>query len=949
MDNLTNENKPVSIIVTLATSQYTIITGASTEIAIVLANPGSVGDYFKVNLLGIPQNWIEYSAPPATWVPAGGQEKVSLHIHPPASAEGTSGTYLARLHAFSQSDPEQGKELEIQLNVEPDAKTPGALQILSDSGEYKAIPGSPVKIPLTIRNNSQQSEALEITVQGVPATWVSLPSPMISVSGGEQKNVEIILQVPPAPEIRSGYVPVKLTAARLNDPSIRYEVEIKLRIAAFESLGRVGVMVSSVQFSTAPGGSLTVPITVQNRGLESDAFRLGVEGIPASWVSTTTPLTPLEPGESKEISLLIRPPISSSSQAGRNKFLILVASQKIPDQIVKVDCLLTIAAFTQFSAELEPKQVNAGQLVSVSVTNQGNTQQVFHLTCESQNDQLLFDLQPPVKPGSLEANTPQNRNSTTGNLPGATQQSHAGLEGQAGDPATLSISAGESAVFRFAARPRQRPFFGGAVTYPYQVLVKSQQQQAPPLNGQVISRGMIPIWVLPIVLILCLTVFITAIVAFRDGTQTGTATQTWVANSTQLAGATQTVAANQTAAAIIGQLDTDGDGLTDQYELSINTDPYNPDTDGDRSWDGVEVQVGSNPLIPDTDSDGVVDGSESLPCPDPLNPDSDQDGIIDGKDLSPCDANNPALTQTATSLLPTATSVPPTAVPSQTPVVVTPSPTSVSLPRFGGVILFVSDRDGNPEIYNTNDAGQIIRMTNNPGMDIQAVWDPALQRVAFTTNRDGQNEIYLMNADGTNLLNLTNNLADDQQPAWSVDGQWIAFSSNREGNYEIYILKVSDSELINLTNNPGNDTQPNWVRSTTFDPLGESIVFTSDRDGNQEIYRMKTDGTEITNLTNNSASDQLAKGSPDGALVVFTTNRDGNQEIYTMRIDGAAPSNQTNRASNDFGASWSSNQAWIAFTTDRDGNREVYIMKPGNLELYNITNNPYQDQVSDWR
>lgn len=220
-----------------------------------------------------------------------------------------------------------------------------------------------------------------------------------------------------------------------------------------------------------------------------------------------------------------------------------------------------------------------------------------------------------------------------GNLPGATQQSHAGLEGQAGDPATLSISAGESTVFRFVARPRQRPFFGGAVSYPYQVLVKSQQQQAPPLTGQVISRGMIPIWVLPIVLILCLTVFITAIVAFRDGTQTGTATQTWVANTTQLAGATQTVAANQTAAAIIGQLDTDGDGLTDQYELSINTDPYNPDTDGDRSWDGVEVQVGSNPLIPDTDADGLVDGIEILPCPSPLNPDSDQDGIIDGKDL----------------------------------------------------------------------------------------------------------------------------------------------------------------------------------------------------------------------------------------------------------------------------------------------------------------------------
>jgi Tol biopolymer transport system component len=949
MDNHTNENMPGSVIVTLASSEYTIIAGASVEIAILLANPGSTGDYFKVNLLGIPQGWIEYSGPPATWVPAGGQEKVNLKIHPPASAEGATGSYLARLHVFSQSAPEQSKELEIQLNVLAEEKTQGTIRIRADSSEYKAIPGSEVKIPLTISNLSQEAETLELTVQGVPITWVSLPSPVINLAGGEQKSVEIVLQVPAAPEIRAGYVPMKLIVSRLNEPSISYEAEIKLGIAVFESLGRVGVMLSSVQFSAAPGSSLTIPITVLNRGLESDAFRLGVEGIPVSWVSTSTPVTPLEPGEAKEVTLVIRPPISSSSQAGRYKFFLLVASQKIPDQAIKVDCLLTVAAFTQFNAELEPKEVTSGQPVSVSVTNLGNTQQVFHLRCESQNDQLQFEFQQPVKPGSLEATAPKSGDVTKANLPGATKQSPSVLEGQTRDPAVLSIPAGESAVFRFTAQPRQRPFFGGAVTYPYQVFVKSQQQEAQPLIGQVIGRGMMPIWVLPIMLILCLAVFITAIVAYRDGLQTGTATQTWVAESTLLAGTTQTVAANQTAAAIAGELDTDGDGLTDQYEISINTNPYNPDSDGDRSWDGVEVQVGSNPMIPDTDADGLVDGSETLPCPSPLNPDSDQDGIIDGKDLNPCDSNNPAMTETAASLLPSVTPVPPTVVPTQTPVVVTPSPTSASLPRFGGVILFVSDRDGNPEIYNTDDAGHIQRMTDNPGMDILAAWDPAMQRIAFTSNRDGQNEIYVMNADGTNLVNLTNNPADDQQPAWSVDGQWLTFSSNRDGNYEIYILRLSDSEIINLTNNPGNDTQPNWVRSTTFDPLGESIVFTSDRDGNQEIYRMKTDGMEATNLTNNSASDQLAKGSPDGALVVFTTNRDGNQEIYTMRIDGAAQANQTNNASNDFGASWSSNQAWIAFTTDRDGNREVYIMKPGNLELYNLTNFPSQDQVTDWR
>jgi Tol biopolymer transport system component len=126
------------------------------------------------------------------------------------------------------------------------------------------------------------------------------------------------------------------------------------------------------------------------------------------------------------------------------------------------------------------------------------------------------------------------------------------------------------------------------------------------------------------------------------------------------------------------------------------------------------------------------------------------------------------------------------------------------------VILFVSDRDGNPEIYVLDDAGQIKRMTDNPSTDIQPAWEPGLQRVSFTTNRDSQNEIYLMNADGTNPVDLTNNPADDQQPAWSVDGEWVAFTSNRDGNYEIYITKPGTLELYNLTNHPSQDQVSDW-------------------------------------------------------------------------------------------------------------------------------------------
>ncbi len=240
---------------------------------------------------------------------------------------------------------------------------------------------------------------MEFLVEGVPVSWISLPSPVITIPAGGEKIVDLYLRVPAAPEIRAGNFPLKIKLANQKDPAVREEVVIRLTIAAFESQGPVGVLMGTVQFAVAPGGSITVPLTVLNRGLVQASFRLGVDGIPVGWVSTATPVASLKPGESREISLVIRPPLSSSSQAGRRKFFIVVLNQTVPDQVVKVECLLTVAAFSQFSAVLEPQEEETGKPVSVTVKNEGNTPQTFHLVCESQKDQLQFEYLEPIVPG----------------------------------------------------------------------------------------------------------------------------------------------------------------------------------------------------------------------------------------------------------------------------------------------------------------------------------------------------------------------------------------------------------------------------------------------------------------------------------------------------------------------------------------------------------------------
>jgi TolB protein len=113
--------------------------------------------------------------------------------------------------------------------------------------------------------------------------------------------------------------------------------------------------------------------------------------------------------------------------------------------------------------------------------------------------------------------------------------------------------------------------------------------------------------------------------------------------------------------------------------------------------------------------------------------------------------------------------------------------------------------------------------------DAEPSWSPDGTRIAFTSRRDGNFEVYVMNADGSGQTNITNNPANDSGPEWSPDGTRIAFSSrrdgNRDGNYEVYVMDADGTDQTRVTTTAGGESfEPAWQSVPVVPPTTTTTV-----------------------------------------------------------------------------------------------------------------------------
>ena len=176
-----------------------------------------------------------------------------------------------------------------------------------------------------------------------------------------------------------------------------------------------------------------------------------------------------------------------------------------------------------------------------------------------------------------------------------------------------------------------------------------------------------------------------------------------------------------------------------------------------------------------------------------------------------------------------------------------------------------------------------------------------LDQLAFISSMDGDLAIYTMNSDGTMLTRLTGETFLIMHLAWSPKGDKIAFEACRGGNmgsdcpagvsFDIYVMNADGSNLANMTNDPSSDRFPSWSSSS-------KIAFSSDRSGQKEIYVMNADGSGLEQVTDGQTQNDEPQWSPDGNWLAYHCTQDLSTGIciqpaegvdQAIKIDGTVP------------------------------------------------------------
>ncbi len=199
----------------------------------------------------------------------------------------------------------------------------------------------------------------------------------------------------------------------------------------------------------------------------------------------------------------------------------------------------------------------------------------------------------------------------------------------------------------------------------------------------------------------------------------------------------------------------------------------------------------------------------------------------------------------------------------------------------GGRIYFTSFRNGGAHLFVLS-GGKAQAFAQFKGLNTGATMSPDGRHVAVTLSKDGNPEVYLLEAQsGKVVRRLTNSWGIDTSPSWSPDGSKIAFVSDRHGSPQIWVMGADGTGQRRLTFQGNYNQTPDWS------PRGDKIVFTARDERNVfDLFAVSVNDGTIKRLTQNQGNNEEPSWSPDGRYLAFTSTRSGESKLYIMTADG---------------------------------------------------------------
>jgi TolB protein len=254
------------------------------------------------------------------------------------------------------------------------------------------------------------------------------------------------------------------------------------------------------------------------------------------------------------------------------------------------------------------------------------------------------------------------------------------------------------------------------------------------------------------------------------------------------------------------------------------------------------------------------------------------------------------------------------------------APAAGSLLHGNGAIAFDRHRHHNWDIWLKRPArgAPAARLTTSPADDFAPSFSPDGRRIAFTSDRRGNYDVYTMNAAGRDLRRITTNPGKDAFPSWSPNGRRLAFASNRTGDWELYTTNANGSgHLVQVTHRAGVDSLPVWS------PDGTRLAFDAPRNRHYQICVVPAAGGTITVLTTGTARNVQPAWSPDGSQIAFTSNRSGSFDLWTIALSSRALHRLTTATTAEIQPAWSPDGTRILFARKTGAGQTVDVMPAG--------------------